>query len=196
MAAVAATLAFKDLAALSSGLGSEPWSRGLFGFRLNAAARAPLRIHYEAKGIDVVLLAAGQNKVWVEIGDRRLLAELTAAGVSVDGVLYHGDETGEGGQVAFEAGAAFLFSRYTAGEADLLGGGDGTILAPMPGRIVSVGKGVGSAVQAGETVLTLEAMKMEHALDAPFDGVVAEVTVNEGDQVAERSVVVRLEPVG
>ncbi|HEY7852113.1 MAG TPA: biotin/lipoyl-containing protein [Caulobacteraceae bacterium] len=42
--------------------------------------------------------------------------------------------------------------------------------------------------------MILEAMKMEHALKAPFDGEVIEVTVKEGDQVAEGTVVVRLKP--
>ncbi len=194
--AAAATLAFRDLAALRLGPG-EPWSRGLFGFRLNGAARAPVRLHHEGNVVDVVLSAASENKVLVEIGDRRLLAELTAAGVlSVDGAVYLGYDTGEGGQVVFEAGAAFLFSRYTAGEADAQGGGDGTILAPMPGRIVSLPKAVGAAVKAGETVLTLEAMKMEYALKAPFDGVLVEVNVAEGAQVAEQAVLARLEPAG
>jgi propionyl-CoA carboxylase alpha chain/3-methylcrotonyl-CoA carboxylase alpha subunit len=194
--AVAASLAFKDVTALPSRTG-EPWSRGLFGFRLNGAARAPVRLHHDGHAVEVVLSAAGENKVWVEIGDSRLLVELTAAGeLSVDGVIYHGYETGEGGHVVFEVGAAFLFSRYTAGEADAQGGGDGTIVAPMPGRIVSVGKAAGASVQAGETVLTLEAMKMEYALKAPFDGVLVEVSVREGEQVAEQAVLARLEPVG
>jgi biotin carboxyl carrier protein len=96
--------------------------------------------------------------------------------------------------VIFEAGAAFSFSRYAAGEADAQGGGDGTILAPMPGRIVSVGKTVGAAVRTGEIVLTLEAMKMEYALKAPFDGILVEVHVREGEQVAEQAVLARLEP--
>jgi acetyl/propionyl-CoA carboxylase alpha subunit len=194
--AVAASLAFKDVTALPSRAG-EPWLHGLFGFRLNGAARAPVRLHHDGQAVEVVLSAAGENKVWMEIGDNRLLAKLTAAGeLSVDGVVYHGYETGEGGQVVFEAGAAFLFSRYTAGEADAQGGGDGTIVAPMPGRIVSVGKAVGASVQAGETVLTLEAMKMEYALKAPFDGVLVEVSVREGEQVAEQAVLARLEPAG
>jgi biotin carboxyl carrier protein len=47
-------------------------------------------------------------------------------------------------------------------------------------------------VTKGQTLLTLEAMKMEHALVAPFDGTVAELSVSVGDQVAENVNVVRI----
>jgi biotin carboxyl carrier protein len=64
----------------------------------------------------------------------------------------------------------------------------------MPGRIVSVAKAVGEAVKAGETVLALEAMKMEHGLKAPFDGTVAELAAVEGAQVTEGQVLARIAP--
>jgi acetyl/propionyl-CoA carboxylase alpha subunit len=70
---------------------------------------------------------------------------------------------------------------------------DGAILSPMPGRIVSVAVEAGQAVTKGQTLLTLEAMKMEHALAAPFDGVVAELTAVAGGQVSEGVVLVKLE---
>ncbi len=61
--------------------------------------------------------------------------------------------------------------------------GDGAILAPMPGRIVSVEVSEGQAVSAGQKLLVLEAMKMEQALLAPFDGVVETLTATPGAQV-------------
>ena len=61
--------------------------------------------------------------------------------------------------------------------------GDGAILAPMPGRIVSVEVAEGQAVTAGQKLLVLEAMKMEQALLAPFDGVVETLTATPGAQV-------------
>jgi len=63
----------------------------------------------------------------------------------------------------------------------------------MPGRIVSVAVRLGQTVTKGQTLLTLEAMKMEHALIAPFDGTVAELSVSVGDQVAENVNVVRID---
>jgi 3-methylcrotonyl-CoA carboxylase alpha subunit len=49
-------------------------------------------------------------------------------------------------------------------------------------------------VEKGAPLVTLEAMKMEHALKAPFDGRVAELKVAAGDQVSEGALLVRLEP--
>jgi acetyl-CoA/propionyl-CoA carboxylase, biotin carboxylase, biotin carboxyl carrier protein len=60
---------------------------------------------------------------------------------------------------------------------------DGAVAAPMPGTILAVPGAVGAAVAAGETVVVLEAMKMEIALHAPFDGTISELDAAEGDQV-------------
>ena len=70
---------------------------------------------------------------------------------------------------------------------------DGVIRAPMPGRIVQIKVAVGDYVPAGQTVLILEAMKMEHALTVPFNATVAEIVVGESDQVVEGSILARLE---
>ena len=60
--------------------------------------------------------------------------------------------------------------------------GDAELTSPMPGSVVAVGVGDGERVDAGAVVITVEAMKMEHALTAPVDGVV-ELLVAVGDQV-------------
>ncbi len=69
---------------------------------------------------------------------------------------------------------------------------DGAMLSPMPGRIVSVATESGATVKRGQRLVVLEAMKMEHAIAAPFDGVVAELPVSEGDQVTEGTMLVRV----
>lgn len=63
--------------------------------------------------------------------------------------------------------------------------GSGAILAPMPGKVIAVEVEAGQAVTAGQKLLTLEAMKMEHTLTAPADGTVRAVTAEPGLQVAE-----------
>ena len=62
--------------------------------------------------------------------------------------------------------------------------GDGTLIAPMPGTVLSVRVEAGARVAAGDPLGTMEAMKMELALTAPFDGTVTEVGAIEGEQVA------------
>jgi len=59
----------------------------------------------------------------------------------------------------------------------------GSLVAPMPGSVVRVEAAVGQRVGAGQPVMVLEAMKMEHQIVAPADGLVSEVRVAPGDQV-------------
>ena len=62
--------------------------------------------------------------------------------------------------------------------------GDGTLLAPMPGTVLTVRVVEGARVAAGDPLGTMEAMKMELALSAPFDGTVTQVGAAAGEQVA------------
>jgi biotin carboxyl carrier protein len=59
----------------------------------------------------------------------------------------------------------------------------GSLLAPMPGSVVRVEVGEGQRVTASATVVVLEAMKMQHAVRAPADGIVASIQVAAGEQV-------------
>src|SRR5205814_6771729 len=70
---------------------------------------------------------------------------------------------------------------------------DGEIEAPMPGRVTAVEVSKGDKVAKGQRLLTLEAMKMEHALTAPFDGTVAELSALAGTQVTEGQILVKVE---
>jgi 3-methylcrotonyl-CoA carboxylase alpha subunit len=71
---------------------------------------------------------------------------------------------------------------------------DGEIEAPMPGKVTAVEVAAGDKVEKGQRLLTLEAMKMEHALTAPFDGTVAELPVTADAQVKEGQLLVKVEP--
>ena len=70
--------------------------------------------------------------------------------------------------------------------------GGHAVLAPMPGRVLAVQTQAGAKVTKGTALLVLEAMKMEHVLTAPRDGIVAEVLVAEGDQVTDGMILVEL----
>ena len=63
----------------------------------------------------------------------------------------------------------------------------------MPGKVTAVEVSQGEKVAKGQRLLTLEAMKMEHALTAPFDGTVAELSTSPQAQVAEGQLLVRIE---
>ena len=73
---------------------------------------------------------------------------------------------------------------------------EGSSLAPMPGSVVRVAVSPGDRVTAGQVLVVLEAMKMEHTVPAGVAGTVAEVTVVEGDQVETGRVLVVVDPDG
>ena len=75
------------------------------------------------------------------------------------------------------------------------GGGGDTVIAPMPGLVTSISVEVGQAVTSGQTLMTIEAMKMEHALTAPRDGVIKEILTTTGQQVSVQARLVELEPI-
>ena len=86
-------------------------------------------------------------------------------------------------------GVALAGSYGKAGGATI---SSGDILSPMPGKIIAVEVAAGDTVIKGQKLLTLEAMKMEHSLTAPFDGVVAELNAVAGAQVQVEALLARI----
>ena len=74
------------------------------------------------------------------------------------------------------------------------GGGNGTITVPMQGTIVKIEVEVGQEVEAGQTLLVLEAMKMENQINSDVSGTVAEIKVSAGDTVGGGDTVVVITP--
>ena len=145
---------------------SEPWRQN-FGFRLNADWDH-----------EIAFLADGQT-VRRELPDdyfgRRIEGRVRSDGC-----------------VVFREGAALIVqTRWDGSGRGALS--DGAILAPMPGKVIAVEVTAGDTVTKGQKLLVLEAMKMEHALTAPFDGRVAELTVAVGSQVQVEALLVRVE---
>jgi 3-methylcrotonyl-CoA carboxylase alpha subunit len=68
----------------------------------------------------------------------------------------------------------------------------GRLTAPMPGKLVSFAVKAGDAVKAGQTLAVMEAMKMEHTIAAPKDGVVSEILFSPGEQVSEGAELIKL----
>jgi 3-methylcrotonyl-CoA carboxylase alpha subunit len=76
-------------------------------------------------------------------------------------------------------------------------GGDavtGRLTAPMPGKVIAVAAARGARVERGAPLVVMEAMKMEHTIIAPANGVIGEVLAGVGDQVDEGAELVRFEP--
>ncbi|BBY41160.1 acetyl/propionyl-CoA carboxylase subuit alpha [Mycobacterium mantenii] len=69
----------------------------------------------------------------------------------------------------------------------------GSLVAPMPGSVIRLGAAIGDTVTAGQPLIWLEAMKMEHTIAAPVDGVLAELNVKTGQQVEVGAVLARVE---
>jgi len=76
------------------------------------------------------------------------------------------------------------------------GGGDrhDVVRAPMPGAVVQVHRQGGDEVKRGETIVTIESMKLQTALAAPRDGRIAELARQEGQTFEKGEVLVRMEP--
>src|SRR6185312_10250777 len=71
-------------------------------------------------------------------------------------------------------------------------GSDGKLHAPMDGRIVAINVAAGDKVARGQTLVVLEAMKIQHQLKAALDAEVESVAVHEGQQVSNRTVLVTM----
>lgn len=79
--------------------------------------------------------------------------------------------------------------RFPNTQSDDVGGG---LMAPMPGVVVSTETTEGAAVRKGDLLIVLEAMKMEHRIVAPRDGIIGELHVSESEQVANGQLLVQL----
>ncbi|WP_454796298.1 ATP-binding protein [Novosphingobium lindaniclasticum] len=129
------------------------------------------------------LNAAPARSAWFSLDGEKVEIALTGDG---------SDEPDEGVLVT-EQGQAWLLTPWRR---DGVHGGvdaSGAILAPMPGKVIAVDVAQGQIVTKGQKLLTLEAMKMEHTLTAPFDGTVAELNATAGAQVQVEALLARIE---
>ncbi|HTM84783.1 MAG TPA: biotin carboxylase N-terminal domain-containing protein [Mycobacterium sp.] len=159
------------------------------GWRLGAAAPTTIRLRSGQRTAHIEFTGAPAGAV-VRVGDGEPSA-LTAAGTGDQLVLtvagrrtdYRIDATATELWVT-GAGTTVLIEPVLAESTgpDQQDGGDAELNSPMPGSVVAVGVNDGDLVTAGAVVVTVEAMKMEHALTAPVGGVV-DLLVAVGEQV-------------
>jgi propionyl-CoA carboxylase alpha chain/3-methylcrotonyl-CoA carboxylase alpha subunit len=181
--------------------GKEVWrssSSALYGMRLNGPPRFERRLAINGAVISADCQPMERDTWWrITVGDRTWTATGTS-GVFVN-VWPEGADEGQDLHMAldrpvlFHGGEAFEFHPVSHGGAGEGPASDGVLRAPMPGKIVATPAKAGDTVAKGQPVVVLEAMKMEHALVAPFDGIVGEVAVAIGDQVADGAVLATVE---
>jgi acetyl-CoA/propionyl-CoA carboxylase biotin carboxyl carrier protein len=170
-AAASATEATPDSSASSA---SSLW-RSRSGWRLGAAER-PARLHFQDDGGRIHAIS-GQGG-----GSAVVRAD-------IDGALWvHADGAAHRLRPVSRRDA---LERRLADEAGPAAAAHPDLRAPMPGAVVAVHVADGARVQAGERIVTIEAMKMEHPVTAPHDGV-ASVAVAVGEQVRRDQILARV----
>jgi 3-methylcrotonyl-CoA carboxylase alpha subunit len=192
-AAALATVGLRADESLRSNVVS-PWNDGLFAFRMNGEPHTPVVLYRDGERIEGVLSGdyhggtPRRSAFDIHLDGEAFQVIGIPAYVFIDGEQVSGAHTGDGRVVVFEEGDAFEFSPRLRGGAGAGPASDGALRAPMPGKIVATPAKPGDTVTKGQPVVVLEAMKMEHALVAPFDGVVETVAVAVGDQVTDGTV--------
>ena len=142
--------------------------QGLNGLRLNAGPEKRVRLRVAGERHEVAIPPCHRDDIYASVAAPSVIL-VTEKGHSLGISL---DRTDGAGNAAAS---------------------DGAILSPMPGRIIAVAVAAGDSVTRGQKLLTLEAMKMEHSLVAPFDGTVAELDAAEGRQVSEGALLARID---
>ncbi|MBC3920189.1 acetyl/propionyl/methylcrotonyl-CoA carboxylase subunit alpha [Undibacterium sp. CY18W] len=197
-APVAASLTTLALAAVSllnsekssSNNSNDPWQSS-HGWRMNSLLQRSLQFTEEEQSheVQVTYLADGWQ---VQLGDAvahvslaladendiviKIADQTVAATVVRDGEHFHVFSQGR------HTDLHYIDALAHAGEAEAE---TGRLTAPMPGKIVAVLVNKSQEVKKGDALLIMEAMKMEHTISAPHDGVIDEVLYAIGDQVTE-----------
>lgn len=167
------------------------------------AHRLPIAFRFELNTKQCVasLINTGNDQYLVEIGETRFEMQLVAIDssqvrFSCNGLIDNAAFFRIGSQLMLQyAGSAYDVQDLThvAQTRKESGGGDGKIRAAMNGRVVAVHVAVGDLVQAGQSVVTLDAMKMEHVHVASITGRIKVFNAVLGDQVAVYRVIAEIE---
>jgi acetyl/propionyl-CoA carboxylase alpha subunit len=189
---------------VAKGEGCSAWN-ARDGWRANAQPRLTWSFTIDGENQNVTLSADGRGAY--RRGDGAKLSDISSsvgALLQLEGresVLFRFNNSECGVEYVQQGDATFVFHEGDVFEvlpsgaarehADGAAGDE--VKAPLPGKVVGIAARTGLAVKKGDPLITLEAMKMEHALKAPRDGIVAEIAVKAGAQVKEGALLVRLE---
>ena len=151
-----------------------------------APSGEPITVSYSAVHSGIVPTDLEGVTVSVSAPDRVVLLDDGVGSTYAVSASEHAvDVDGPDGSFSFELVPLFVDPADAVAE--------GSLLAPMPASVVSVAVTEGQQVNKGDTIVVLEAMKMQHTISAPADGVVAQLSATEGAQVESGAVLAVIE---
>jgi len=198
MELVAAGVVAHELAAEAALENADPWSRR-DGWRLHGGARR--RFDLELGGVRqaVIVQRRHDGAMALQIGDAQWPFAATALAAPRHDVLLAGVRRtlavyaeGERYAVFAPTGSALATEFDPIAHGGDHAGEAGRLTAPMPGKVIAFLAQPGEKVRRGQPLAVMEAMKMEHTLNAPRDGVVEALLYAAGDQVAEGGELLKL----
>lgn len=169
------------------------------GWHNPAHAGYHFRLDYSGAVYDVKLSQQGRQYTVACNESEYQIELLSAIGncalLSEDSVRYSVDFSRRGGQLCLDDGSGhFILDNITQAPAQTIAGeGSGDIKASMDGAIVDIAVAVGDSVEAGQTLVVLEAMKMEHPLKTGIAGTVTAINTQIGEQVKSKQLLAVVE---
>ncbi len=181
----------------------DPWSRA-DGWRLYGASARRFELEFNGEHHTVLLSRHHQGGMHLTVAGEAIPFAVISQGLSAHELLLGSGlaqqrvtvktyKVGEQVTVFAAGGSAVLTEVDVIAHAGEGGGEGGRLTAPMPGKMVAFLAQPGDSVSKGQPLAVMEAMKMEHTIAAPRDGVVAELLFAVGDQVGDGAELLRLE---
>ena len=179
---------------------ADPWDQ-LGGWRHWSEARQYITLEADETRLELLVKSFGRGLYQVLGEDLDVSLSVTASAgtrftVNLNGHRFEADAVLRDDAISIFAGGRSFGFELPDNLADATGdqaAGD-VIVAPMPGLVRVVSTEAGASVARGDALMVLEAMKMEHTLTAPRDGVVAEVLAAVGDQIADGALLLSMAP--
>jgi geranyl-CoA carboxylase alpha subunit len=153
----------------------------------------PVRLRHRAKPLDLRVRELGHGELEVEVGGEVVRIDQTQQRASAVRLKETAGQPGARWHV--QRGGVDLFLEDAAFESTASGGTAAAqeLRAPFNGKVIAVRVVPGQAVKRGDTLLVIESMKLEHAVNAPHDAVLAEVLAEVGRQTSPGQVLLRFE---
>ncbi len=178
---------------------NSPWQQ-LAGWSLWGEMQQFIKLLINDNALDISLIFSGKDTYKITVDGKSFMFSVQS--VLGNEICYQANKTIHKASFAeydqtvsiFLNGATYNFNRKDNLQSfDESGEHSGEIKAPMPGLVKIVSVLNDQAVKKGDRLISMEAMKMEHSLLAPFDGIITSITVAEGDLVVEGAVLLVME---